>query len=45
MELLIMVDIFFNISPRNGNLLSKQIPKSKSAKQLDILLIELVFLE
>ena len=34
MEFLIMVDIF-NISPRTGNLLSRQILKNKSKDQLD----------
>ena len=30
-----MVDIFFNISPQTGNLLSRQISKTVSMKQLD----------
>ena len=36
-EFLIMVDIFFNISPRTENLLSRQISKIKSIGKLDFL--------
>ena len=35
MKFLIMVDIVFNISPRTGNLLSRQISKTESTDQLD----------
>ena len=35
MEFLIMVDVFFNISPQTGNLLSRLISKIKSTNQLN----------
>ena len=35
MEFLTMVDIFFNISPWTGNLLSRLMSKTKSTSQLD----------
>ena len=41
MEFLIMISIFFTVSPQSGNLLSGQILKNKSINQLDFLLNEL----
>ena len=37
MEFLIIEDTFFNIYPRTGNLLSRQISKTKTTHQLDFL--------
>ena len=43
MEFLIIVDIFFNISLRTGNLLSRQIFTSKSTNQLDFFANKLIY--
>ena len=43
MEFLIVVDIFFNISPQIENLLSKLISKINSTNQLDFWLIVIYF--
>ena len=43
MEILIMADIFLNISPQTGNSLSRQIWKNKSTNQLDFLAISVIY--
>ena len=43
MEFLITVDIFFNISPRSGNLLSRQYSKNKSINQMDLFAKKVIY--